>query len=164
MPAVFAWIETNAGPVESTATNLNFGSIDQTDLDETAYPILAGTRSFEKYVQADFSGAFTSISDLRFYLSAGSVSAAEPLLASIATSGYVQPAFASPVQSASTQAINAIPSGNPGSANVGISGSLAGSLVVPGRSDFIVAQLGISASAEAGALPSKTFTLEWLEV
>jgi len=164
MSAIFGWIETNASAVESTPTNLNFGSIDQVDLTPSTSSVLAGSNSFEKYVLGDFSGSFTSISDIRFYMSVGIISAVETLLVSAVTSGYSQPSFSDPVTTVSTQAVNAMPIADPGSANVGIGGSLGGSLSAPGRTDLIVSQLQIDAGSEAGALSNKTFTLQWLEV
>ena len=164
MAATFAWIETNSGGVETTATNLNFGNLDQTNVDATVYPILAGSNSFEKYIQASFGGTFTSISELKFWMSVGVLESPETLLGTVAESGYAAPALADPVTTTSTKATKTIPNTEPSGANVGIGGSLLGSLVAPGRSDLMVLQLQVDAGAEAGPLSNKTFTMEWLEV
>lgn len=163
MAAIFAWIEINAGAVESTPTNLNFGSVDQTDLDPTLNFILAGNNSFEKYIQADFSGTFGGVSDLRFYISVGTPLATESMLGTMRTSAYISPSVADPVATTSTKAINTIPTANPGSENVGIAGALGNTLSAPGRSDPMVLQLQVDAAAEAGPLSNKTFTMEWFE-
>jgi hypothetical protein len=165
MVATFSWVETNAGAVEGTPTNLNFGSYDDIDIDKTAYPVTAGTNSFEKYILGQFDGIFAFVSQIRFWMSGGTLGSTESILTSAIQSGYIEPTLADPLETASTKAINAIPTSRPTNPNVGIGGNLSGTITAPGeRTDYIVLQLQVSASAEAGSLSSKTLTLEWLEV
>jgi len=159
--ATFAWKEYNTVSVtESTPTNLNFGSTDATDLVALTYPITAGSNAYEKWIKFDFSGTFTSISNLQFWKSVGTYVSEE----AIKWKGNNQTVFATPTVSDSSVATADVPVADPGTANVSIGGSLAGTLSAAGKSDFVVLQSQIGASAAAGPTNTKTFTIQYDEI
>jgi hypothetical protein len=160
MVATFGWVEylTNATDT-ATPTNLNFGSTLAANLAPSTYPITAGTYSYEKWVKADFSGTFTRIDNIKFWKSAGAYVTGE----TINFTGEAE-TYAAPTTTASTYATGAVPTTEPGSANVSIGGSLSGSLTAAGDSDFIILQTSVTTAASAGAVNQKTFTLQYDEV
>lgn len=165
MVATYGWVEfqTTAGDT-ATPTNLNLGSTVVANLAPTLFPITAGTYSYDKYVRAHFSGSFTRIENLQFWMSGtGPYVTGE----TIAWTGQ-QTQYATPTGGgASTESVHAqtaVPIADPGTANVSIGGSLAGSLVAEGDSDFIILQASITTAASAGAVNQKTFTLQYDEV
>jgi len=158
--ATFGWVEYLANATDTaTPTNLNLGSTMAANLAPSTYPITAGTYSYEKWVRAHFSGSFTRIENLQFWKSAGVYVTGE----TIAWTGNYS-TYATPTESGSTIATTAVPTSDPGTANVGIGGNLSGSLTAEGDSDFIVLQASVTTAASAGAVNQKTFTLQYDEV
>jgi hypothetical protein len=159
MVSTFYYAEGNStapGTIGSVG-NLNFGSTDAKALVPATYPITAGTNSFEKFVAGSWAGTFTKISNLKFYMSAGSYGTGEVIKWTGSATAYVQPSTTT-----STLAVGSVPivSAN----NVTIGSILAGSITSsPGRSDWIVMQYQTTASASPGPTNQKTFTLTWDE-
>lgn len=168
MAATFAWVESNLTAGDTgTPTNLNLGSTNARNLAPSTYPISAGSYSFSKWVQGDWSGSFTRVENLKFWMSgSGSGYVTDETLNVSATTGTYAgtSVYVTPTNGADPKATVTMPTAEPGSANVGIGGSLSGSLVAAGKSDFIVIQASIGASAPAGAVQTKTFTLQYDEV
>jgi hypothetical protein len=168
MAATFTWVESNLTAGDTgEPTNLNLGSTNARNLAPSTYPISASSYSFSKWVQGDWSGTFTRIENLKFWMSnsgSGYVTD-EALNVSATTTAYAGTnVYSTPVSTQDSQASNAMPTAEPGTANVGIGGSLSGSLTAAGKSDFIVIQASIGASAPAGATQQKQFTLQYDEV
>jgi len=160
MVATFGWVEYLSNATDTaTPTNLNFGSTLDANLAPSTYPITAGTYSYEKWIVANFSGSFTRIENIQFWKSAGAYVTGEK----IAWTGQ-QTEYATPTTDASTYATAAVPTADPGTANVSIGGSLSGSLTTTGNSDFIILQTSVTVAASAGAVNQKTFTLQYDEV
>ena len=168
MVATFSWIEYVANATDtSVPTNLNLGSVADTDLAPSTYPITAGTNSYSKLVRANFTGTFTRIENLQFWMSAsgsGYVTDETLYCAATTTSYSGTSTFAAPTTLVDAQANNTMPEADPAAANLGIGGSLTGSLEAVGDSDFIVLQARIGGSASAGAVQTKTFTLQYDEI
>lgn len=168
MAATFSWIEYNATAGDTgVPTNLNLGSTNAIDLAPSTYPITAGTYSYSKWVRSHFSGTFTRIENLQFWMSSsgsGYVSG-ENLRCSATTTSYGGTGtYSTPTTSEDAQANNDMPEADPGAANIGIGGSLTGSLESEGDSDFIVIQASIGSGASAGATQTKQFRLSYDEV
>jgi len=166
--SVFSWIEYNTTSGDTgVPTNLNLGSTNARDLAPSTYPITAGTYSYSKWVKGHWSGSFTRIENLKFWMSdsgSGYVTG-EHLLCSATTTNYDgTDVYQTPTNGADPQADNDMPTSEPGSANIGIGGSLTGSLTSEGDSDFIVIQASIESNAGAGATQQKQFTLSYDEV
>ena len=166
--AIFTWIEVNAAAGDtSVPTNLNLGNANDANLAPSTYPITAGTYSYSKWVQGHWSGSFTRIENLQFWMSASGTGyvSGEHLLCSATTSSYAGTStYVSPTNASDAKAANAIPTADPAAANIGIGGSLTGSLEATGDSDFIVIQASIESSANAGATQQKEFTLQYDEI
>ena len=172
MVATFSWIETNATAGDtSVPTNLNVGSTNAADLAPSTYPITAGTYSYSKWVQGMWTGSFTRIDNLQFWMSdsgTGYVSS-ETMNVSATTASYGgTDTYSTPTNSQDSQAANTMPIADPAAANIGIDGSLTGSVTSSTAgsnvSDFIVLQSSIGAGASAGAVQTKTFTFQYDEV
>lgn len=168
MAADFSWIEYNATAGDTgVPTNLNLGSTNARDLAPSTYPITAGTYSFSKWVKGYWGGTFTRIENLKFWCSASGSGyvTGENINFSGTTSSYGgTDTYSTPTNSQDSQANNALVFSEPGTANIGIGGSLTGSLESAGDSDFIVLQASIDSGASAGATQTKTFTLQYDEV
>jgi len=166
--AVFTWIEVNATAGDThVPTNLNLGSDNSTDLAPSTYPITAGTYSYSKWLQGHWSGSFTRIENLQFWMSSSGSGyvPGEHLLCSATTTGYAGTnVYMTPTTSADAKAVNAMPTADPTTANIGFGGSLTGSLTAEGDSDFIVVQASIESSADAGATQEKQMRLQYDEV
>lgn len=168
MAAIFSFVEYNATAGDTgVPTNLNLGSTNARDLAPSTYPITAGTYSYSKWIRGHFSGTFTRIENLKFYCSnsgTGYVSE-EVINFSGTTSDYAGTStYATPTNAADAQASNALVFSEPGTANIGIGGSLSGSLESEGDSDFIVVQASIGSGASAGAVQQKTLTFVYDEI
>lgn len=160
MVATFGWVEYLANATATaTPTNLNLGSTLFASLAPSTYPITAGTYSYEKWVRANFSGSFTRIENLQFWKSAGAYVTGETIKW---TGNYST--YTAPITTVSTIALTTTPVADPGTANVGIGGALAGSLTSAGDSDYIILQASVTTAASAGAVNQKTFTLQYDEV
>lgn len=153
MAATFGFSETNTASVTVTdaISNVNFGNIDSPNLTPASNPIAAGQNSFEKWVRGKFSGSFTSIANLRFWKSAGSLVTGETIKAA------VNATYATPVSTTSAVATADVPI---------VEGSaLAPTAPVsnPDYSGYITLQLQTTVATPPGAVNQKTFTLKYDE-
>ncbi len=164
MAATFAIHESNgAGETTTVASNLNFGSADQANLEPASYPITAGDRSYEKWVRLYFSGTFNKIENIKIWKSAGDYVTGEGIVTNLTTTGYSAASYTTPTSATSTVATYTMPTSDPGSANLGIGGSLTGSLTAAGYSDYWVLQMTTSTSSPPGNVNQKTFTIQYDE-
>ena len=172
MVATFSWVEYNTQATDTgVPTNLNLGSTNTRNLAPSTYPITAGTYSYSKWVSGMWSGAFTRIDNLQFWMSASGTGyvTGETLWVSATTGTYGgTDTYVAPTTNLDAQADVAMPIADPAAANIGIGGSLSGSITTSAagsnESDFIVVQASITAAASAGAVQQKTFTLQYDEV
>ena len=164
MTATFELSETNGATVVTDGiTNLNYGSTDAADLSVAAYPVSAGNNSYEKYIRCHFTGTFNQIDNIQIWKSSGDYVTGEGIDTNLKTSSYVQSSFAAPVATESIVATTEMPTSDPGASNLGISGSLSGSLTSEGYSDYWVSQAQSTASTPAGDGNRKTFTIQYDE-
>lgn len=176
MSAIVTIAETNGPDATSTedpdVDNVNFGSDDSPALVPADYPITAQVdgHSFEKWLRlyvTDFGGN-SQIDNVKVWLSdlGGGWLTDEGMSCNLRTSGYVQASYpvAGPVEIDSPDADLAMPETEPSGANVGIEGTLGGTIsTVPSYTDFFVLQLDVSASTPAGLMNTKTLTFQWDE-
>lgn len=158
------------GTETSGVTNLNMGSSDIPNLNTSTYPItaMAGGASYEKYFRLYVSnlGGSSSVSNIRIWLSSigTGFETGEAMKTNLVTSGYTAAVYAQPVNTTSTAATQTMPTTQPSSANIGIGGSLAGSVTVaPAYSDYVILQEQVTASTPAGAVQTKTISILWDE-
>jgi len=153
MSATFRWSESNtvSETVTDTLSNVNFGNADSPNLTPASNPIAAGQNSFEKWVRGKFSGAFTSIANLRFWKSAGSYVTGESIKAA------VNATFGTPVSTTSAVATVAVPV-TEGTALVPTA-----PVTNPDYSGYITMQLQTTVSTPPGAVNQKMMTLKYDE-
>ncbi len=143
-------------------SNLNFGVVDEPNTDYASHPIPIPGNSMEKYIQVHWNaGTANKIDNIQIWLSGGSLGTYEGIQTNLETSAYTQVTYAQPTTTTYTH--NAMPTSDPGSANLGIAGSLTGSLVAIGYSDYWKMQLQFQASRDPGDTATLTFTIQYDE-
>ncbi len=140
-------------------SNTNMGSRDAANLDPVAYPIVPGGNSCEKWQLLHVTDMSTAarITNIQVWRT-GSLGTHAIHLTNARTSNYagVTP-FTTPTIAISTVANQIMPSSAPGSANLGVGGSLTGSLVANGYSDFLVHQIQTATPALAGSTTTMNY-------
>ena len=159
MSATLTWKESNTvSEVVTTATNLNFGASDSPNLVVATYPIRRGTNSFDKYIRILFSGTWTTISNMLFWKSAGTL-----LTDEVINCGYNE-TFATPSQT--TNGDSAVPTTSGGSSAIQ---SDAGNATIvygvdTGYTKYLRLQTRSTTSTPSGAANQKTFIFQWDEI
>ena len=154
MAAVFEFSESNdAGEtVTNSVSNYNFGNQDATNLSAPNNQVIAGLNSFEKWIRGRFSGAFTTISNVRWFKSSGS------LPANVVIKAAADASYATPTDNTSIVALIDVP----------VTEGAALTPVAPaGNPDFtgyITMQLQAGVAAASGPIPTQTFTMKYDEV
>jgi hypothetical protein len=154
MAATFQWSESNsvAETVTNGISNVNFGNLDSPNLSSPNNRVIAGNNSFEKWNRGRFSGTYTTIDNLKFWKSAGS------LPANVTIKAEVNTAFAEPTDDASIVATANVPT-TEGTSLVPTSPGAS-----PAFSGYITMQLQTTVAASPGAVATQTFTLKYDEV
>jgi len=176
MAATVVIAETNGAAGSSLETidpaNLNMGSGDVAELVPASYPITAKSNghAYEKWLRFYLSdlGGSSLIDNLKVWISnlGGGWATGEGMSTNLRESGYVAKSYPTlgPVDTDSADADQAMPETEPSGPNLGIGGSLDGSLVAaPGYSDWMVLQLDVSELTPAGSVNQKTLTFQWDE-
>jgi len=169
MPATVTIDESNGVGEDQSAdiANLNFGSVDSTELVAATYPITAGENSFEKWVRFHVTamGGVTKVLNLRVWRT-GALGAEATLKTNAREAGYEgAQTYAQPSATDRSETYDYdqdMPSSEPSGANLGIGGALDGEITEAGYSDYLVSQIQTTGSATAGA--SITLSFEWDEV
>ncbi len=163
MAATFAWSQSNGAG--ETVTDLgasgnlfNFKTNDDaTAANYSSNPITAGNNSMTVYLRGKFTGTFNKIDNLQFWMSTNF----SPATGLSVKAGLNNISYATPATSDTGD--GAVPTSDPGTANVSIGGALTGSLSAPGYSDYIRLQLQTTVSAAPGDTSLATFTLQYDE-
>lgn len=176
MAATVVITETNGPQASSTETvdpsNINMGSVDDAELDPATHPITAQAdgHAFEKWLRMFVSamGGSSIIDNLKIWLSSlgGGWKTGEGMSTNLRESGYVQASYPSggPIEINSTVATQGMPESEPSGPNLGIGGSLGGSITsAPSYSDWGVLQLDVSNLTPAGSVNQKTITFQYDE-
>lgn len=176
MAATVVIAERNGPLASSTETldvsNVNFGSLDQAAVNPASAPITAQTdgHSFEKWLRLYVNdlGGSSLVDNIKIWLSnlGGGWKAGEGISCNLRTAGYINASYPAggPIATDSSVAGQVMPESEPTGANLGIAGSLSGSInAVPAYSDYAVIQLDVSAATPAGAVNTKTITFQWDE-
>lgn len=169
MPAQLEIDELNNVSVRSHAVvNLNVGSVDAPNIVVGPLVALKANRNaYTKYNQLHFvdMGGATTISNIRIWISAGELLPTEVIQTNLSTAPitYVSPTYSVPDTSRLSFNELRMPTSEPVSANLGIGGSLTGTLTAPGYSDLWVWQVQIGSQVPVGALRTKRFTFAWDE-
>jgi hypothetical protein len=155
MPATIEIDEANgAGETLShNIANSNMGNVDAKELVAVNYPITPGESSYEKWQKIHITamGGSSKIDNLKIWRT-GALGGSATHKTNARTSSYGgAPTYAQPVKTVSTIATQAMPTSEPATANLGIGGSLTGSLTAVGSSDYLVHQITTDAGDVAGS-------------
>jgi hypothetical protein len=144
--------------VTHNITDTDMGDTDAANLDPVAYPVTPGGNTYEKYqrVHVTAMGGSSKIDNLQIWRT-GALGGAATHKTNARTSGYVQKTYVQPIKTTSTQATETMPSSDPAAANLGIAGSLTGSLTGAGYSDYLVHQIQTDAGDTAGSTTTMNY-------
>jgi hypothetical protein len=148
----------------ASITNSNMGSTDAVNLTAASYPIVPGENSYEKWQKIEVTnmGGSSAIKNLKVWRT-GALGGSATHVTNARTSAYGgAETFATPVATSSTVADQAMPTSEPGTANLGIGGSLTGELTATGASDYLVHQIQTDAGDTAGS--STTMNYQYDEI
>lgn len=168
--AVFAASEFNAAGPPGTETagvsNFNVGAADAANIvPGPTNAITAGNNAytkFHKFKCTTFS-TLNQIDDLRVWKSAGVYTTGVTIDCSLRTSVYTQPTYTAPNATTFTDQTLAVV--DPGGANLGIGGALAGTITAINQySDYMKWQLHTTGSTPAGDMATLTWTFQWREM
>jgi len=171
MAATVEICESNDSTGESIThgvTNLNFGNADESQQVYTDHPIPIPGCSYFKLIRYHVTVAPSNkINNLQVYKSAGAYVTGESCYANThVTQGsydtYKKTSYSAPNKTELT-GYYALATSDPGSANLGIGGSLTGEITTTGYSDYLMLQLKGDGTAVPGSTNSKTITFEYDE-
>lgn len=145
--------------VTHNITNTNMGSTDAVNLDPVANPITPGDNSFEKWqkIHVTAMGGSSAIDNLKIWRTGALGGSATHLTNARTTTYGGAPTYATPVDTTSSVATQAMPTSAPASANLGIGGSLSGSLTATGSSDYLVHQIQTNSGDTAGSTSTMNY-------
>ena len=142
-------------------TNSNMGSADEVNTVATSNAIAPSTRTYVKYqkVHVTAMGGSSKINNLKVWRNGalGSGGSHTHVTNARTTSYGGAITYATPTRSAVTGVDQTMPSSVPASANLGIAGSLSGSLTGTGSSDYLAHQIVVDSGATAGSTSTLTF-------
>ena len=142
-------------------SNTNMGSADAANLDPTAYPVTPNTRTYIKYQKIHVTnlGGSSKIDNLKIWRTGSlGTGGTHTHVTNARTSSYGGAlTYATPTQSSVSGVDQTMPTSEPGSANLGISGSLSGSLTGTGSSDYLGHQITTDSSATAGSTSTMNY-------
>jgi len=155
MAATIVINEFNTAGETKTAniTNSNMGSTDAVNLVAATYPIVPGEYSYEKFQKFEVTamGGSSVIDNLKVWRVTALGGSAVHLTNARETSYGGAETFATPVATTSPLATETMPTTEPSGANLGIAGSLTGTLTAAGASDYLVHQIQTDAGDVVGA-------------
>lgn len=148
-----------AGTLTHGITNTNMGSVDSVNLDPVANPVTPGNNTYEKWQQYEVTsmGGSSQINNLKVWRT-GALGGSAVHVTNARTSSYGGAAtYAAPIATSSSVATQTMPTSAPGSANLGIAGSLGGALTTTGTSDYLVHQIQTNAADTAGSTSTMNY-------
>lgn len=167
MAATVELCESNGAgeTIEHNISNINFGDDDGPNLTPADYPIVAGDKSYEKYLRIHVTamGSSNKIDNLQMWKDSGDYLTGETIDANLVTGGYTSETYAQPIKTDSSKADTTMPTSDPGAANIGIAGALAGNMTGIGYSDYIVIQMNTTTGSPGGDVNQKSFKIQYDE-
>lgn len=140
-------------------TNSNMGDADAVNLNPVTYPVTPGENTYEKWQKIEVTnmGGSSAIDNFKIWRTGALGGSAVHLTnARIASYGGAE-TFATPVKTDSSVATETMPTTEPATANLGIGGSLTGSLTATGSSDYLVHQIQTDAGDVAGSTSTMNY-------
>ena len=135
------------------------GDSDAVNLNPVTYPVTPGENTYEKYQKIEITamGGSSAIDNLKIWrTSALGGAAIHETNAREAAYGGAE-TFVTPTKGTSTVATETMPTSEPSGANLGIGGSLTGSLTAAGSSDYLVHQIQTNVADVAGSTSTMNF-------
>jgi hypothetical protein len=161
MAATIEICESNGGAetVTHSITNTNMGNTEAVNLDPVAFPVTPGAKTYAKYqrIHVTAMGGSSKIENLKIWRTGalGGAATHETNARIAAYAGAI--AYVTPVKIAILTVDQTMPVAVPASANLGIAGSLAGSLLATGYSDYLVHQISTNVADIAGSTSTISF-------
>ena len=143
---------------EANITNSNMGDVDDPNLDPVANPVIPGENTYEKYqtLEVTAMGGSSAIDNLKIWRT-GALGGSAVHMTNARIADYTEKSYVQPIKTDSTQADQAMPTSEPVSADLGIGGALAGSLIAAGESDLLIHQIQTDAGDVAGSTSTMNF-------
>lgn len=148
-----------AGSTTHNITNTNMGDDENESIDPVAFPVTPGNNTYEKYQKIDVTamGGSSKIDNIKIWRTGALGGAAVHVTNARETSYGGADSYVEPIKTASTQATETMPSSEPTNANLGIGGSLSGSLTGAGQSDYLVHQIQTNVADVAGSTSTMNY-------
>jgi hypothetical protein len=180
MTATFEWSQTHgASPGTVADLGASSGNLfnfktndDATAANYSSNPITAsdaadGGNSKEVWIRGKFGGTFNSISNGKFWMSANFSPSTGLTVKYAASTTYATPTTDdTDIQTGVNGGLSnsaTIGTSTPGAQNVGMGGTLAGTITAAGYTNYMVLQLHAGTTAAAGDTSLATFTLSYDE-
>jgi len=143
---------------EANITNSNMGDVDDPNLDPVANPVIPGENTYEKYqtLEVTAMGGSSAIDNLKIWRT-GALGGSAVHMTNARIADYAEKSYVQPIKTDSTQADQAMPTSEPASADLGIGGALAGSLIAAGESDLLIHQIQTDAGDVAGSTSTMNY-------
>ena len=143
---------------EANITNSNMGDVDDPNLDPVANPVIPGENTYEKYqtLEVTAMGGASAIDNLKIWRT-GALGGSAVHMTNARIADYAEKSYVQPIKTDSTQADQAMPTSEPVSADLGIGGALAGSLIAAGESDLLIHQIQTDAGDVAGSTSTMNY-------
>lgn len=140
-------------------TNSNMGSTDAANLDAVANPVTPGNRTYVKYQKFHVSnmGGSSKIDKLKVWRTGALGGSATHVTNARETSYAGALSYATPTASSVTDVTQTMPTSEPTGANLGIGGSLSGSLTATGSSDYLGHQIVTDSGDTAGSTSTMNY-------
>lgn len=145
--------------VTHNITNTNMGNTEAVNLNPVTYPVTPGDRTYAKYQRVHVTdiGTSSAILNLKIWRT-DALGGAATHVTNARLSAYAGAAtYATPVKTAISGSDQTMPSSVPATANLGIGGSLAGSLTAAGYSDYLVHQIVTNAADTVGSTSTMNY-------
>lgn len=138
--------------VTHNISNANMGNTDAANLDPVAYPVTPGNNTYEKFQRLHVTnmGGSSKIDNIQVWRS-GALGGSATHKTNARTTSYAQVTYATPDTTEAAQSTQDMPTSDPGAANLGIGGSLTGSLTSAGYSDYLNHIIKTNAGDTAGS-------------
>lgn len=153
--------------VTDNITNLNLVSVDSSSASASANPVTAGNRSYQKWIRYELHAINDSnkIDNFQVWMTPAPSTTGVSYVTNLQTASPPNDAYQTPATADEdgTLTDQSMPTSDPGSWNIGVSGANTGLTSNGTHSDYIVVQLVTTGSTPPGNLPQKTFHFQYDE-
>lgn len=153
--------------VTDNISNLNLVSVDAAESSSSANPVTAGNRSYQKWIRYELHAINDSnkIDNFQVWMTPEPSTTGVSYVTNLQTSSPPNDAYQTPStdDEDSTLTDQSIPTSDPVTWNIGVSGADTGLSSNGTYSDYIVIQLVTTGSTPPGNLPQKTFHFQYDE-